>query len=198
MVDCPYCGNTFNVRWGIPAARCPQCDLKVRIQDGEAAPVGICAGHPDSAALAACRRCGDFYCFVCRTRWYDRTYCVECVEAMADQGRAQAAKAERGQRWAAILSVIFGLTGWLLGSLFVVAMVAAFFEEESGAGSPLVSTMAYFAVAAAGLGALGVGQAAAAIRARGNYLILATLGLTLGGLLIGVVAAVVLAILVRL
>jgi len=84
----------------------------------------------------------------------------------------------------AVLSVILGVAAWLV-SLAGVGLIAL------GAGENLNEPLMVFGVLVilpSPLPALlGVGQGAAAIRARGDHMILATIGLILSGLHTGIV-----------
>lgn len=198
-IECPYCNSPFRTYEDDDAAYCPSCDLRVRIQDGEAAPVGSCSVHPDAPALGSCRRCGNFLCLTCRTRWYGRSYCIECVEFLAEEMLTENAANVRGHRWAAWLAVIFGVVGWLTATPFLVlVLMYSYIAQAFGVGrSGELFPLASIAAQAAGLGALGLGQAIAAIRTRGDHMILATVGLFISGLLVGVTLGTLLAACVR-
>jgi hypothetical protein len=91
----------------------------------------------------------------------------------------------------AVLSVVLGVGAWVLSllALLVVGLAAA-----AGGGGALLflavlATLVLFGdtlIAMAGLG-----QAATALRTRGNHMILATVGLIVSGLYVGVVIGLV-------
>jgi hypothetical protein len=198
-IECPYCNLPFRTYEDDESVYCPSCDQRVRIENGQAAPVGSCSVHPEAAALGSCRRCGNFLCLTCRTRWYGRYYCVECVEFLTAEKLAEMAANVRGHRWAAWLAVIFGLVGWLSATPFLVlVLLASYIAQAFGAGrSGELFPLASIAAQGAGLGALGLGQAIAAIRTRGDHMILATVGLFISGLLVSVTLGILLAACVR-
>jgi hypothetical protein len=145
---------------------------------------GLCAAHPHNAAVGACARCGNFLCNVCRTRWRERLVCAACVDRAFEAGEAAPPEARAHTRQA-VLALVCGLVGW---GVFVAGMVLVAVGMEDDPPN-------FAAVAAGGLvllasplaGVFGVGQGAAAVRARGDHLVLATLGLLLSGTLVGVV-----------
>ena len=85
------------------------------------------------------------------------------------------------------LGLIFGIAAWVVALLGCIVMVAGF---EGGPGEANVVLVAFGVIiflASPLLGVLGIGQSAAAIRTRGNHMILATAALILCGLNIAVV-----------
>jgi hypothetical protein len=152
------------------------------------APDNVCTLHPGNPAVGTCARCGNFQCDLCRTRWRGRPTCVACVNRALETNEARPEEA-RVQLWQALGALAFGIGGWLAVALAFVLVLAGM---ESG-GAP------NFALAALGgclivgsplISVLGVGLGAAALRARGSHMILATVGLILSGLHVGAVIGI--------
>ena len=190
MISCPYCQVPFAPPHGAPpATRCPSCGRRVRLEYGAAArTVALCARHPESHAVETCRRCGNFTCQVCRTRWYDRTFCAECVEHLAREQVDNLYQPQRDHRRSALLALTFGVSGWLLVTLAVVGIVllASSARMDDYDLRVYVGLLLFAAFQAGGLGAIGVGHGAAAVRLRGDHMIAATVGLVVSCLLVSV------------
>jgi hypothetical protein len=148
---------------------------------GEAA----CTVHPENEALGPCSRCGNFLCEVCRCKFRDQILCVACVERALQPSEATPEQARTHFRQA-LLALVLGIAAWLLCVLaFLGGVVAA-----SGGGEPNIAVLVLVAlvILSAVLVALfGVGQGAAALRMRGNHMILATIGLIVSGLYVGTI-----------
>lgn len=190
MLRCRTCRKRLRGERDDLGARCPHCRAPLfepPHADDEPAPDGAhCAAHAANAAYATCQRCGNYVCDLCRSRWRDKWLCVGCVEHALAANEA-APEDIRTHLRQAVLSVLCGVASWSATLAALVLIVAALGD---GADEPNV--------ALAGLGGLlflaspmpalvGVGQGAAAVRARGDHLILATAGLILSGLQTGVV-----------
>ena len=188
MIECRYCGEVYYTDPERVGARCRRCReaLFERRDAGrepdEAVPSGQCATHPHSAAVGACQRCGTFMCAVCRTRWQERALCPACVVRALDEKevRPEDLQAHRRQ---AMLAVVFGVSAWAMTLIGGILMVI----RGATATQPLVILASLLCVAAFLPSFFGIGQGAAAIRARGNRLILATFGLALSATHIGLV-----------
>jgi hypothetical protein len=194
MLDCRHCGEYLTGEPERYGSRCPRCreplyerpDGVRRQRDAQESQGGTCAVHPGNPAVGTCKRCGTFVCGLCRSRWNERTLCVACIDRMMtgaagdDTGQEQAA-----HRRQALLGVILGLTGWVLALPLLVAR---------GFSSTRELMLALLLIALMSLipTLFGVGQAAAAIRVRGNRMIMATCGLALSGLQVGTVLGLVL------
>jgi hypothetical protein len=145
-----------------------------------------CVIHPSRGSAGACERCGNFMCWLCRTRWNDKVLCLSCAEravAVQREGPSER-KAHRRQ---ALWGMILGLTAWVL-----VLVAGAIFFTRGGRSlqtGPSFTAL-LFAVSSVPLALFGVGLATAAVRLRGNRMRLATCGLVLTaaqlGLLFGV------------
>lgn len=189
MPRCPSCGFPLPSNRERAGARCPHCYRPLQeppgrtpwpAREGEAA----CPVHTGSASVGTCARCGNYLCEVCRTRWRDQVLCVACVDR-ALETRETAPEQTRGHFRQAIL-------GLLLGSIAWVITIAAFIGAAVvGVASGNETVLGLLVLAAIGpgilLAVLGLGQATAALRVRGNHMILATLGLLVSGLFVGVI-----------
>ena len=193
MIRCSRCGNTQYRDRDVIGARCPSCreplyeaprDPHVPSGTGSIAAGTRCATHPNNAAVAVCERCGNFLCSVCWTRWRSRALCIGCTARALDANEAAPVEVRAHLRQA-VLACIGGGLAWLmtLGAGILMALGLT-------AGEPNAILLGFGVLALLGsplFSILGVGQGAAAIRARGNHMILATMGLILSGLHVGIV-----------
>jgi hypothetical protein len=190
MLPCANCGDPLR---GVPekvGARCPTCreplyeparDPHVQASDGS-----CCAVHPSNGSVGTCQRCGNFVCGVCWTRWHDRSLCSACASRALDDGEAP--HTSRAHFWQAMLAVIFGVLAWLLTLGAILLMVLGFaMTNQSEEMVLLVGVGGLVLLASPFPAVLGVGVAAAAIRARGNHMIMSTIGLVLSGLHAGMI-----------
>lgn len=189
-LQCQTCGERVRGDADEIGARCPRCRLPLyedpRMAWGSETglPDGSrCAAHAQNGAVGTCQRCGNFLCAVCRTRWRNQVVCLACVERALETQEATPTEARAHFRQA-ILAVIFGVIAWLITLLSVVMIVMGASGKDMnpvliGFGVLMLLVTPFPAL-------LGVGQGAAAIRARGDHMILATIGLLLSGIHTGV------------
>jgi hypothetical protein len=146
--------------------------------------------HAGNPAVGPCQRCGNFMCTVCRTRWRNQGVCIACIERALEAKETAPAEARAHFRQA-LLAVLFGLGAWVI----VLAATGLIYGASSGGpGSMGLLAIAGLMLLFSPLPAiLGVGQGAAAIRVRGDHMILATAGLVLSGLNTGVVLGLLIA-----
>ncbi len=168
-------------------ARCPYC--KEPLYEHPLVSAGgargkddtVCTLHAENGAVGTCGRCGNFICAVCRSTWHDAVVCPVCLERALESGEAVPGD-KRANWWQAVLGMVFGTSAWavmIFGFvLLFIGIQDGFSLGALGAGSLLFLGSVVFSVA-------GVGLAAAAIRARGGHMIIATIGLVLGGLHVG-------------
>jgi len=192
MLDCRHCGQHLRGDALALGARCPHCreplyerpDAVRRRRDAQESRGGICAVHPGNVAVGPCKRCGTFMCGICRSRWEDSLLCPACVERLMS-GRETAPEHVLTHRWQALVSVLLGFASWIL-ALPLVAVL--------GAGASKEALIGLFMLAAVSLvpSLFGLGQAVAAIRVRGDRMMLATCGLALTGAQIGTVTGLAL------
>jgi hypothetical protein len=190
MARCPSCDYPLPSDRERLGARCPRCRDPLYEPPGRGSRTaregeGACAAHPQNEAVGTCGRCGNYLCEVCRTPWRKQALCAACVERALESREASPEQARTHFRQA-VLSVVFGVGAWVLTLL---ALLAVGLAAAAGSGALLflavVAALALFGdtlVAMAGLG-----QAATALRTRGNHMILATIGLIVSGLYVGVV-----------
>jgi hypothetical protein len=197
MLECRHCGEYLRGDANSFGARCPSCreplyersDALRRQRDALESRGSICAVHPGNAAVGPCKRCGTFMCGNCRSRWDDRVLCLACVERVM-AGKENASEQVKTHRWQALLSVLLGFCGWIL------AMAVVPFAGLRGAAAHEAMVGLVMVATASALPCLfGLGQAAAAIRVRGDRMVLATCGLVLTGAQIGTVSGMVLLVL---
>lgn len=93
---CPSCGGRFD------AVRFDPVEPRVVVPDlagtgpGGAAP---CTRHARNQAEAACARCGQFMCSLCRIDADQKTYCPSCYERLSAEGSLSSA-VTRVRNWA--------------------------------------------------------------------------------------------------
>lgn len=186
MNRCPSCDYPLPHDRERIGARCPNCrdplyEPPGRISRPAREGEGACAVHAGRETVGTCGRCGNFFCEICRTRWRDQIVCAACVERALALREATPEQARAHLRQA-VLGVLLGIAAWgvfLLGQLMGVAAIAA------NKNVLLLLVALVLMVGSAPLGVLGIGQAAAALRARGHHMIVATGGLLISGLFVG-------------
>jgi hypothetical protein len=199
MPLCPSCREMVSGKPEQVGARCPYCREPLFEPGGaaERAPGpedGRCAEHPDSAAVGTCVRCGNYLCPVCQTRWREQALCIACVDR-ALENQEQTPEEARAHKRQALLALFFGLGAWgmvVLGLLVLGVGVLLQSANECG-GAVLLIVGAIVFLGSPLLSVQGIGQGAAAIRTRGKHMILATAGLLISalhlGLLIGLLSS---------
>jgi hypothetical protein len=125
---------------------------------------------------------------VCRTRWRNRALCAACVSRLLEEGAAGPEDARAGNLQS-MLALLLGIISWVLvaiGLVIAVIAVAANGPRAPDAGAILVMLVGVLLMLASVIpAAFGIGQGAAALRARSSHMILATIGLILSGLDVG-------------
>jgi hypothetical protein len=188
MARCPSCDYPLPEDRERLGARCPSCRDPLYepigrygrpIRAGEAA----CAVHTGSESVGTCQRCGNYLCEVCRTPWQNQLLCAACVDR-ALQSREATPEQGRTHFRQALLGLCLGIATWVLGLLIFVGTVLIV-AASGEMNVPLIALMMFLLVGNAGVALFGVGSAAAALRTRGNHMILATIGLILSGLYVG-------------
>ncbi len=196
---CRHCGERVTEPLEKVGARCPHCRQPLyerseaarrRAQASQTSGDKHCAIHPSRGSAGACERCGNFMCWLCRTRWNDKVLCLSCAEravAVQREGPLER-KAHRRQAW---WGLVLGVLAWALvlgaGWLFLN-------HGERSLQTHASSVAMLLAVGSAPLALFGVGLAAAAVRLRGNRMRLATCGLVLTAAHLGVLFGVFLLI----
>jgi hypothetical protein len=176
-------------------ARCPECraalyEKRSPVRVSTEAADGQCVTHPNSPAAGICHRCGNFFCTVCRSRWQRRVVCLACLER-ALQSRETTPQETRGHYLQALWSMICGIAAW---GLMLLGIVLFFFGIRNGPDDPaialLLPSVIFLAISPCCV-VPGLGLGAAAIRTRGDHLVLATIGLVLSALMAGAIIGVV-------
>jgi hypothetical protein len=172
-------------------ARCPICreplyerPMAPRAWAGDSE--GQCVAHPASPAVGTCKRCGNYMCVVCRSRWRRRSVCLACLERDL-QSREASPEEARVHFLQALWSLLFGVAAWaiaLVGALFIIIPILA----DPGHPGLASIVLGVLIMAVAPLFTVpGLGLGAAAIRSRGDHMILATIGLILSALMAGAI-----------
>jgi len=194
MPRCRHCRTLLRRDAEDIGARCPRCHEPLfeqigspeQVVEGEVPSGNLCALHRRNLARGTCQRCGNYLCQVCRTRLRGQTLCPACVERLLESQDATPQDA-RAHLWQAILAIVFGVAGWaitLLGFIMVGAGVSSDSMLLIGFGGLIMLASPVAAI-------LGVGQGAAAIRARGDHMIIATIGLLLSAFQIAAIVGLV-------
>lgn len=189
MNRCPSCDYPLPHDRERLGARCPNCRdplyeppgrLSRPVQEGE----GACALHAGRETVGTCGRCGNYFCEVCRTRWREQILCLACAEHAFASHEATPEQARAHFRQA-LIGLLLGLSAWwvfILGVLLIVAVAAVSRNLTIVIGLLVI----VFFISAMLLAVVGAGHAAAALRTRGQHMILATIGLLVSGLFLGV------------
>jgi hypothetical protein len=202
MIECQYCGEFLDKDADALGARCPRCreplheragGPRLLVDGGRDAERGACAAHPDNAAVGTCQRCGNFVCRVCRTPWEGRGLCLTCAGRILEEREKKPEDAQVTRRQA-VMSLTFGLLAW--GLVLVGGLLGAL-GGLNRAAAALVILGTLLVLLSLLPAVFGVGQAVAAIRARGDRLILATWGLVLCSVHLGVLTGLPLVLLWR-
>ena len=192
MLECRHCGTDLEGETAHYGARCPRCreplyerpDAVRRRRDAEQSRGDVCAVHPGNVAVGPCKRCGTFMCGICRSRWEDRVLCLACIQRLMGSGDASPEDVKT-HRWQALTSVMLGFASWML-AIPLVFIRAPGMTKETIFGLLMVAAVSMLPAL------FGLGQAATAVRMRGDRLVTATCGLVLTGAQIGTVAGLVL------
>jgi hypothetical protein len=166
-------------------ARCPNCrdplyEPPGRVGRPAREDEGACVLHAGREAVGTCGRCGNYFCEVCRTRWRDQILCATCIERVLQSREATPEQAHAHFRQA-ILGLLMGGGAWIVLLLAVLVIGVA----VVGKNVLLVLIAFVLILSSALLGVLGLGQATAALRTRGQHMIAATSGLIVSGLFLG-------------
>jgi hypothetical protein len=200
MSRCPSCDYPLPADRERLGARCPNCrdplyEPPGRVgraaRDGE----GSCAAHAGVETVGVCARCGNYLCEVCRTPWRGQIVCGACVQRALETKEA-APEAARQSFVQALLSVCFGVGGWVLTLAAVVIWVVAVGIAVAGGGNSanagavvgaglLILLGCAVLAAAEALAVFGVGSAVSVLRVRGGSMILAVIGLLVNCLHLG-------------
>lgn len=187
MTHCPSCDYPLPRDRERLGARCPYCRDPLYEPPGRISrPVrqdeGGCAVHASRETVGTCGRCGNFFCAVCRTRWRNQILCAACVERALASREATPEQARAHFRQA-LLGLLLSLGAWLVFILGLVSAAGTAFAN----GNVLLAFLALvFVVSAVLMAVVGTGQAAAALRTRGQHMILAASGFLIGCLFLGV------------
>jgi hypothetical protein len=189
MSRCPQCDYPIPDDRERVGARCPSCrdplyEPPGRIarpaREGEAS----CPVHAGTESVGVCRRCGEWVCETCRTRWRGRVLCIACVEKALASGEAAPEQVRESFRQG-LRAVLLGSAAWVV-ALLALGVLSRF---DPGLGKPaVIATFVAFVVLAGSVlvAAAGAGLALAALRARGGPRSLVLTGLLVSGLYVGV------------
>lgn len=185
---CYSCRQTLHGTREQIGARCPQCRRPLyedhydsrHMRPRQELAGSECAAHAGSPAIGTCPRCGNYLCQLCRTRWQGKMVCTACVDRILSSNEPEPAEAKAHFRQA-LLGIILAMAAWLL--VMTGTAIVLLGGSTMNPGLAVLAGLLYFAALLPGL--LGLGQAAAAVRGRGDHMILATVGLFLSALYLG-------------
>jgi hypothetical protein len=189
MSRCPSCDYPLPIDRDRTGARCPRCHdplYEPARQYGRPAREGegACPVHAGVESVGVCGRCGNYLCEVCRTRWRNGILCAACVNRALESREGTPEQARTHFRHA-LAALLLGVGAWVVGVLTYI-VIGVVVTSSPGPEAILLVFLGVLVLAGAVLaGALGVGQAVAALRTRGNHMILATIGLIVSGLYVG-------------
>lgn len=86
---CRWCAKSFEVIRFDPPAPAVSVPLHPALNPGDSAP---CVNHAGNVAIAACQRCGQFMCALCRIEAEQKSYCPSCFDRMTADGTLQGAQ----------------------------------------------------------------------------------------------------------
>src|SRR5262245_38449388 len=130
---CPACNGLFEaVRFDPVEARVVVPDLAGTGPEG-AAP---CARHARNQADAACSRCGQFMCSLCRIDADQKTYCPGCFDRLSAEGSLSSAvtRVRNYAGWAAIcllMSYLFLFVAPITGPLGLIFCVKGLKDKRA-------------------------------------------------------------------
>lgn len=187
MNRCPSCNYPLPHDRERLGARCPNCrdplyEPPGRMSRPVRAAEGACALHAGREAVGTCGRCGNYFCEVCRTRWRDQVLCVACVER-AFASREATPEQTRAHFRQALLGLVMGVGAWVVFILGLLLLSVIVIAKDYVI---LILLVLLFFVSAMLLAVAGIGHAVAALRTRGQHMIMATSALVIGGLFLGV------------
>jgi hypothetical protein len=202
MIECHYCGEYLYEDTDKIGARCPRCreplyerggGPRLAAEEGTTSDRGACAVHPANVAAGTCQRCGNFICRVCRTPWGGSNLCLACAQRLA-QDQERSPQDPRSHRRQAVAALVCGLAAWgtILAAILLVTLAGT---SRAARGLVFLSGILLFISFLPAV--FGVGQGVAAVRARGDRMILATCGLVLSASHLGVLSGLFLVMLVR-
>ena len=196
MPRCPTCRTPLHGTREEIGARCSECkhplyeyhdaqNYRPR-QEGSSK----CAVHEQNRAVGTCQRCGNYLCPVCWTKWQGKSICAGCLNRALDAREASPRETSIHFRQA-VMGLACGIGAWFVAAVaFVIMGIGAASEGKEGMNIVLVGIGALTLMASPLPAVVGIGQAAAAIRTRGNHMIMATAGLFVSGLNMAVVIGV--------
>lgn len=184
MIECRYCRDVFRKSPEKIGARCPTCRMPLFDKERQRTPVvdlGPCAEHKEVSAVAKCQRCARMMCAACRTRWDEEIACPACLDKALTAGETNPRQV-RTQNAQALRSLLLALGGWGLYFLTMWPLSALI----RGTGGKDLATFTALLFLASLLPALfAIGQGVSCIRTRGQRLGLASWGVSLAGVHLG-------------
>lgn len=193
-MECRHCRMQVRRDLIKTAARCPHCRLPLyekpetqRRPPASAAGLGSCLLHPHNDAIGRCRRCNQLFCGICRTRWHDDLLCMACFNQVLETNEKLPRETQL-QRRQALTSVVLAVLGWVL--LVGSGLMLWSMREGQGSRDTAILTLVVFLVSFVPA-LVGLGQATATLRSRGERMVPATWGLVLASLQIGLTIGVI-------
>jgi hypothetical protein len=160
--SCPVCGGRFEaVRFNPVEARVLVPEI-AGVGPGASAP---CARHARNQADAACSRCGQFMCSLCRIDSDGQAFCPGCYERLSDEGGVSGGLTKLWN-WAGMATLTFLLSIflwwtfilWIAGIVFCVLGIREKSARNESDGVARLYVLIFLNLLG---GALGIGMAAA-------------------------------------
>ena len=132
--SCPSCNGFFE------AVRFDPVELRVVVPDlAGTGPEGAapCARHARNQAEAACARCGQFMCALCRIDADQKTYCPGCFDRLSAEGSLASAvtRVRNYAGWAGICMIIclgvYFLPSPIMGPLGIIFCIKGLKEKRA-------------------------------------------------------------------
>jgi hypothetical protein len=190
MNHCPSCDYPLPHDRDRLGARCPNCRdplyeppsrVSRPVREGE----GACALHTGREAVATCKRCGNYFYEVCRTRRRNQVLCTACVER-ALASREATPEQDRTHFRQALFGLLMGLGAWVVFILGLLMVGVAAVTSNSSINPIVLLFVLLLFISAMLLAVMGAGLAVTALRTRGQHMIMAASALLIGGLFLGV------------
>lgn len=190
MLDCRHCGERLTGDTNRFGARCPRCreplyertDASRRQREGQEPEAGICAVHGGNRALGVCLQCKLPMCGLCRTRWDNQMTCIACLERRLS-GQESTPEDLGAHRKQALIGLLVAAIAWTMTIPLLVV-------RGTGASREVLIGLLILASFSQIPALFGAGQAAAAVRIRGDRMALATTGLVANALQVGLMVGI--------
>lgn len=193
LVECRHCRQSVPGTIDDVQARCPRCRFPLfeRQETQRRAPGGMterCVVHPGTLAVARCRRCQQWLCSICRTRWQEEVLCLDCFNNALERKEPlpRDAKQQTGQAKRSLLGAILGWTLLIASAVLYASLREGRQDREIGYVALGLFLLSFVPALTS------LGQAVQVVRERGHRWRQATWCMVLAGAQIGLAVGLVL------